>query len=171
MATPRESSAFDLVYLNVYGSMPHQSLGDTSYFVMFIDDLNSSSLNTSTTIICLTSTTSNRSWCASTYNLPNMFEPHSRLAFSCLMYSRGERHEVGTVCTGSLFLNVCDGRNTAGQSSHCRNRQHIYAQPPSTTMKLNYAFIQILGGDTRPWNPLQPEQELRRNQLHQLELC
>ena len=37
-STPRESSPLDLVHSNVYGPMPHQSIGDASYFVSFIDD-------------------------------------------------------------------------------------------------------------------------------------
>ena len=35
---PRESSPLDLVHSDVYGPMPHQSLGGASYFVSFIDD-------------------------------------------------------------------------------------------------------------------------------------
>jgi hypothetical protein len=37
-SVPRESSPLDLVNSDVYGPMPHQSLGGASYFVTFIDD-------------------------------------------------------------------------------------------------------------------------------------
>ena len=37
-SAPRESSPLDLVHSDVYGPMPHQSLGDASYFISFIDD-------------------------------------------------------------------------------------------------------------------------------------
>jgi 5'-3' exoribonuclease 2 len=36
--TPRESSPLDLVYSDICGPMPQQSLGGSSYFVTFIDD-------------------------------------------------------------------------------------------------------------------------------------
>ena len=38
-SAPRESSPLDLVHSDVFGPMPHQSLGGASYFVSFIDDL------------------------------------------------------------------------------------------------------------------------------------
>ena len=37
-SAPRESSPLDLVLLDVWGPMPHQSLGGASYFVSFIDN-------------------------------------------------------------------------------------------------------------------------------------
>ena len=37
-SAPRESSPLDLVHSDVYGPMPHQSLGGALYFVSLIDD-------------------------------------------------------------------------------------------------------------------------------------
>ena len=37
-SAPRESSPLDLVHSDVYGPMPHQSLGGASFFISFIDD-------------------------------------------------------------------------------------------------------------------------------------
>ena len=37
-SAPRNSSLLDLVHSDVFGPMPHQSLGGASYFVSFIDD-------------------------------------------------------------------------------------------------------------------------------------
>ena len=37
-STPKKSSPLDLVHSDVYGPMPHQSLGGALYFINFIDD-------------------------------------------------------------------------------------------------------------------------------------
>ena len=37
-SAPRESNPHDLVHSDVYGPLPHQSLGGALYFISFIDD-------------------------------------------------------------------------------------------------------------------------------------